>query len=168
MASIPNANVSPVKIIFTDIPAGVAVDSTFELNASFHDFTSLLSQLSGSVFDQIKGLHRHRLSAKGFILRDGCWWYRIVKISSSEGEEADLSLTQPTKGEWKKLTTLVSYKYMCENELASGLASNEGWIEVQHVSPNTLSPRVEKVTELGLVGSSEEARRSPCCPSSRE
>jgi hypothetical protein len=162
MTSTSAPNMDSIKIIFIDIPAGVAVDSIFELTTTYYDFTSLLSQMSGSVFNQIKGIPQDKLSGKGFIMSNGCWWYRIVKLSSSEDQEADSSLSQPVKGPWCRLTNLTSYNHLRENELASGMSPSEGWIEAQHVSPNAHSPRADEITDTTIAGPSEEARRSPC------
>lgn len=163
MTSTSAPNMDTIKTIFIDIPAGVAVDSTFELTTTYYDFTSLLSQMSGSVFDQIKGIPQEKVSGKGFITSNGCWWYRIVKLSSSQDQEAHSSLSQPVKGPWCRLMNLTSYNRLRENELASGMSPSEGWIEVQHVSPNTHSPRANEITHITLAGPSEEARRNPCC-----
>lgn len=165
-ASTPT--MGPIKLIFLDIPAGVAVDETIELTESFHDLMSLLSRMSGSVCKQIKGLEpQYQLSENGFNLSDGCWWYRIVKVTSTQAQEADSTIPLQTKGNWCRLATLFAYDYMRGSELASSLPLNEGWIEVQHVSSlQRTSCEITRSLTYHLTGSPEEARRGDSCQSS--
>jgi hypothetical protein len=135
MATASPPTMRPIKLIFLDIPAGVAVDETIDLTMPFHDFMALLSRMSGSVYTQIKGLvDRYELKESGLNLAEGGWWYRVVKVTSTEDQEADQNLPQHTKGEWRRLATLFAYDQMREHELAAGLPLDEGWVEVQHVS----------------------------------
>ena len=125
----------PIKLILLDIPAGIAVDETFELTKPFYDLMALLSRMSGSVYKQIEGLNRrYAMTESGLTLSDGCWWYRVVRITSTEGQDAPQKLYQHVKGEWHRLATLFAYDHMRKTELAAGLPLNEGWIEIQHVS----------------------------------
>ena len=122
-----------IKIVFIDIPGGVAVTERLELDTTFHDFTALLFRVSGSERDQIKDLGGYELEQKGFNLSDGAWLYRIVKLTSTDHPEANSSLTQAVKGEWLRVANLYAYNKM-RSEIAADLTTGGGWVEIEHVS----------------------------------
>lgn len=125
----------PIKLVLLDTPAGIAVEETFELTKPFHDLMALLSRMSGSVCKQIEGLNRrYAMTEAGLTLCDGCWWYRIVRVTPPEAQDATQNSSQHVKGDWRRLATLFAYDHLREIELAAGLPFNEGWVEVQHVS----------------------------------
>ena len=124
--------------MFIDIPGAIAVVESLEPSTSFHDFTALLSRMSGSVSEQIEDLDRSQPEKRGFNLSDGCWWYRVVKTASTNDLVADSAPTQATKGDWSRLANLTAYNKMRE-ELAGDTTMGGGWIEVEHVSPSFFS-----------------------------
>jgi hypothetical protein len=157
MATSSPPNKGATKLIFLDIPAGVAIEETIELTKPCYDFLALLSQMTGSTCKLIKRLDcGYEVKESGLNLSDGCWWYRIVKIgTTNEG------LPQHTKGDWYRLATLFAYDQMREKVLAAGLSLEEGWVEIQHVSALSCDFKIF-TTSLTLYnsGPSEEARRS--------
>lgn len=165
MATSSTPKMGPIKLIFLDIPAGVAIDEIIELTTPFHDFLAVLSRMSASVQEQIQGLgRRYEAKESGLNLSDGCWWYRIVKITSSvkiasiNAQGAEKTLSQHTKGDWCRLATLFAYDHMREIELVGGLPMDQGWVEVHHVtSSSDVSSTCTYSLTLYNVGSSEEA-----------
>lgn len=154
MAASSPPNNGATKLIFLDIPAGVAIEETIELTKPCYDILGLLSRMSGSTGNLIKGLdHCSEVKESGLNLSDGCWWYRIVKIKvTSEG------MPQHTKGDWCRFATLLAYEQMREKVLAAGLSLDEGWVEIQHVSASLCDFETFATSLIQYIaGSSEEA-----------
>ena len=133
MAPPTAPRLAPLKVVFVDIPANIAIDDILcPDSTSFHDFMACLCKLSGSVIDQLKDLAQLRVRGQGFTLDDGCWWYRIVSQEKSRNGD-NTSPVKIRKRTWKVLDSSFGYDALLA-EMSLGVTTDGGWIEVQHVS----------------------------------
>ena len=128
MAARPQTQDGMIKVVFSDIPSGMAVAATVTTSLRYQDFLSDLCTLSGEIVHQIEGLPHPRTQGQGLTLSDGPWWFRFVRRYGAEDQP------RLVKEKWQCLGKPFDYDLLVA-EAASRMGEQEGWVEVNHVWP---------------------------------